>query len=619
MERADFVHLVRLSEQASEQDSNAYRRSVAAFAALGYGWVVACLVLGAGLVLWSAGSIARGQFKGFSVWMLLGGAGLLWTSAKALWCRLDAPGGEPLSAKDAPALFEALERIRKKVKGPPIHQVYLDAEFNASISQRPRYGLFGGAVNSLTVGLPLLMAIDRQRLLAVLAHEYGHLRGGHGTFAAWVYRTRLSWAKLHHGMRGDDGVVAAATQAFLRWYFPRFSARTFALARQDEYEADRIAGRLLGKEVAAAALTEIAIKSEWLHQEFWPGHWAGAASNALPQGPFGAMKTLLAMAPPEDFARESLRQALRRISDLEDTHPVLRDRLDSLGAGKGLPAWSARPALELLGASGARWVAHFDRQWCRENASGWKQHHAYLSRVGARADSLMASAGRNGAAEMVELADLLRRIDPKADVQAHYEKALAITPDHPGALRGLAQTLPAAQQARRMDCLARLFGTSVAHQWWASRVAVAELERAHPVELDEAQLKLWRERARQAGEAESRAWEELTQTSCFEAISRHDLNEFELGEVRADLARCRPVVRAWLVRKNLREFPWRRCYVLFVELPGLHDEDRYDLCRELEHSLDLPGPVLCLWAGTDPTLEQIQAKAFQPVLVPAAA
>jgi Zn-dependent protease with chaperone function len=42
------------------------------------------------------------------------------------------------------------------------------------------------------------------------------------------------------------------TQGFLNWYFPRFVARTFALARQDEYEADRIAGKLLGSEVAAA-------------------------------------------------------------------------------------------------------------------------------------------------------------------------------------------------------------------------------------------------------------------------------------------------------------------------------------------------------------------------------
>ena len=72
---------------------------------------------------------------------------------------------------------------------------------------------------------------------------------------------------------------------------------------------------------------------------------------------------------------------------------------------------------------------------------------------------------------------------------------------------------------------------------------------------------------RTAEAAEQRAWEEITATPFFSQIARHDLSDFELGELRADLVRCSAVSRAWLVRKNLREFPWRRAYVLFVELP----------------------------------------------------
>lgn len=84
----------------------------------------------------------------------------------------------------------------------------MDGEFSASIRQVPRYGLFGGAINQLTIGLALVMALDKPRLLAVLAHEYGHLRGDHGRFAAWIYRTRLSWQRLHETMDEDAGPVA---------------------------------------------------------------------------------------------------------------------------------------------------------------------------------------------------------------------------------------------------------------------------------------------------------------------------------------------------------------------------------------------------------------------------
>jgi hypothetical protein len=150
----------------------------------------------------------------------------------------------------------------------------------------------------------------------------------------------------------------------------------------------------------------------------------------------------------------------------------------------------------------------------------------------------------------------------------------------------------------------------MASRWWAAKTAVDLLEDPDGGGHDERALKLWRERARQAEEAEQRAWEEITGTPCFSQIARHDLSEFELGELRADLVRCGPVARAWLVRKNLREFPWRRAYVLFLDLPLMGDDERWQLCRELEQTLNLPGAVLVLWGGHSPNLEEIERRAF---------
>lgn len=614
MDQADFVHLVRLSEHASADDSRAYRRSVAAFAALGYAWVLGCLLLALGLVAWALPALLHGRFRFGLVWVLLGALGLLWTSLRALWVRLDEPEGVEITAREAPALFEALERIRKKIKGPPLHAVYLDGDFNASIRQTPRWGLLGGAVNTLTIGLPLLMALDKARLLAVLAHEYGHLRGDHGRFAAWIYRTRLSWLRLHQSMREDTGPVAAATQAFLQWYFPRFAAKTFALARQDEYEADRIAGKLLGRDVAAAALVEIEVKGAWLQEEFWAGHWRAAADQPLPVGPYQALRAQLALRPEPAFAHEALRQALARISGVDDTHPGLRDRIEALQAQPVLPAWSQRSALSLLGEGGARWIQHFDREWCKGNATDWKLHHAWLGHVRERLQALAATRGSNNAHELVEQATLMRHLDPRADVAPLYEQALQRSAEHAGALRGLAQALPESDRTARLHCLQRLWDASADYRWWAARTAVAELETPRPgFEHDAPALKLWRERLKQAQEGEERAWEELSQTPFFSQIARHDLGTFELGELQAELARCKPVARCWLVNKQLREFPRRRAYLVFLELPGMADEDRYALCRDLERSLSLPGPALALWAGESPTLEEIRRAAFEPV------
>lgn len=617
MKRADFIHLVRLSEQASADDSQAYRRGVALFAALGYLWVVGCFVLALVLLIWTSVGIVQDGLKGIH-WVLLGsGAGLLWTSLRALWLRLELPTGTSLTRTEAPGLFEALERIRKKIKGPPIHHVLLDSSFNTSICQIPRFGLMGGATNYLTIGLPLLMAIDRPRFLAVLSHEYGHLRGRHGQFAAWIYRTRLSWMKLEHSMRTDHSPLTLATQAFLRWYFPRFLAKTVALARQDEFEADRIAGKLVGRTTAGAALTEIAVKSDWLDAIFWPLHWSAAAATPNPIGPFGAMRKLLAQPAPDAFARASLRQALIALSDEGDTHPVLRDRLEALDVTKQLPTWSSHSALDLLGKGCTKWMAHFDAQWCSENAMDWTLHHDYLRRVQVAINTLTESIQRNSADEMTQLGDLQRRLNPSADVRTLYERALQITPDHAGALRGLADCLPESENSDRLKYLNQLFELSIAHRWWAARSAVQLLEKGLSMgsaDYDQV-LKVWRERFKEALLAEERAWAEMSETPFFHAIARHDLNEFEKGEFHAAMARCKPLVSAWLVRKMLNELPYRRCYLLFIELPGIPDAERYNLCRSLERSLDLPGRVQVLWAGHSPTLDDIRRNAFEAVYV----
>jgi hypothetical protein len=270
--------------------------------------------------------------------------------------------------------------------------------------------------------------------------------------------------------------------------------------------------------------------------------------------------------------------------------------------------------LSLLGDGAERWVSHFDKQWCRDKADSWKQHHAWLGRVRDRVRVLEASRATSNAGELVEEASLRRQLDPKAELRPLYELALQRSAEHPAALQGLVQTLAEEDRTGRLLTLQRLWEASADRRWWAARNAVDELETPRPgLTHDAAALKLWRERRKQAEEAEDRAWEELRQMPYFSQIARHDLSAFELGEVQAELARCRPVARAWLVSKTLRECPRRRAYLAFVELPGMTDEDRFDLCRWLERNLSLHGPVLVLWAGESPTLDEIRRGAFEPV------
>lgn len=560
-------------------------------------WVASCLLLSLAITGWLGLQMVRGDW----IWAYAGGgvlAGfLLWIGLAALW-QMEDTTGVVLSWADAPALFEALERLRKKLKGPRIERVVLDTQFRVSIRRERRFGSFGGTLNGLTIGLPLLLALDRRRVLALMAHEYASFQGGRGPLAQWFYqslqglpRLRLSWRSSH----------------------------SLKKIRQREIEADRQSRKLLGRHVAAAALIEYTVKADWMLQEFWPGHWRAAAASLKPVPPFAAMRVLAAVPPPEDFAQESLRRALARPSDPEDSLSLLRDRLDALRSGRQLPAWSSGHAISLLGDRGSDWLDEFDRQWCSDNAAEWKLHRTYLGRVRVRGQWLARRFRRSTADDLMEVAGLMRRLDVDANVRELHERALQLTPGHPGALRGLLQCLPESERDLRMACAGTLFDISDSNRCWASRVAVSTLEKNRGNDAagndDDTGLAHWRARRDEAEELERRAHLELARAGCFDFIAPGDLNEFEKGELLSRLARCRPVAWAWLVRKELSEFASLRCYIVFVELSGLSREKRGDLCRELERSLELPGLTRVVAAGRSPTLAQIRRSAFEPVYV----
>jgi Zn-dependent protease with chaperone function len=606
MNHADLQHLARLSELACEANAQAYRRSVKWFALLGYLWVLLCLAVGVALLGWLALTLVQGgKFRGFMIGGFLLGTGLLTAGVSALWLRLEPPTGQPLSPEQAPELFKLLRKIGKKIGGPPIHHVLVDDDFNAFIVQIPRWGLIGGAnTNYLVLGLPMLMAIEPARLASVLAHEYGHLREGHGSFSAWIYRSRMAWQRFYERLDDQQNLASAVNSRFIRWYFPRFIAKSFALARQDEYAADRVACRLMKPEVTAAALKEIVVKGDWLHNEFWDAHWRLARTHPVAQGPMASMQRALQLQPEPSFAQRSLQRAWQQASTIEDTHPGLRDRLEALDperqADRRAPVWSRQSALALLGPALPSLMQHLDKQWCSANAGAWKEYHADMQRWAQRIEQLRAGAARNQAADWTELGDLMLRLDPQADAAAMYERALALSSQWPEALLGLARLSAKTAPAQSLAWAQRLHENSPQFRHWAARHAVALLENSDAPDAKE--LATWRQRLKDAEQAEERVWDELTSSEWHAQLERHDLSEFERGECTAFLQRQKPIQQAWIARKLSREFPWRRCYVLVVELTRMSEDETRDYMHWLMQQFPTPGPCLvgCAQLGMDP-------------------
>jgi Zn-dependent protease with chaperone function len=335
-------------QAASERSPRLYDFRVAALAVLGYGFLVGVLltstlvtlaIIALVLAKPNAGTVKLGLIFG-SI-----SGGLAYTLAKALWVRLEAPTGVAVTPADAPDLFALLTRLRARFNGPRFHHVLLTGDYNAAVVQIPRLGVFGWQSNYLLLGLPLMQSLAPEEFEAVLAHEFGHLSRNHARFGAWIYRVRRSWERTFEEMARQPKSGSFVLEWFIRWFWPKFNAHAFVLARANEYVADRCAAEFSGAPIAARALTRVNLHAALLDEKFWPSLFKRV--NAEPEPPrdiYMDLARTLQQTPASTDTARWLKAAFTFETNNGDTHPALKDRLRALGRfRRGSPVENSPP------------------------------------------------------------------------------------------------------------------------------------------------------------------------------------------------------------------------------------------------------------------------------------
>ena len=260
-----FETLVRRLERYAKQSPSAYRFHVGLLAVLGYCYIFAIVLLLPALIALLVGAVVglvvlstrHGSFGALNALKLLiplgiGLMALIGMIFRSFQVDFPEPDGVPIERSQAPWLDHVLIRD----------------DFNASVFQRPRFGLLGGHTNYLMLGLPLMEAVPAAPFRAVLAHEIGHLSGSHSRFSGWIYRVRQTWDQMLHSLIRQEHGGATLFLPFFRWYSPYFAAYSFVLRRGNEYVADRCAAQVCGAEAAAQMLILSELKGRAYGQEF---------------------------------------------------------------------------------------------------------------------------------------------------------------------------------------------------------------------------------------------------------------------------------------------------------------------------------------------------------------
>ena len=580
-----YKALIERLQTQSREAPQAYRTRVALLAALGYAALGLILLVAVGLPLGIVVAllVSGREFDPRAFYLLLPQAVFAAMVVHALWLRFDAPSGYRLASDEAPALQVEIERLRIAAGAPPLEAVVIDSDLNAGAASLPRLlGLLGDR-HYLVIGLPLMRLLDSAELSAVIAHEFGHFRGGHGRFSAWIYRVRVSWYQMIDAMARSGGVLSRLFLKFFEWYVPYFNAYSFVLAREDEYEADAVSARVAGESARVSALLRIAHASQWIEQRFLPNLQTRMRAQPQPPVQFNAMfAAALRALPPIDIAR--LLASETRDNDLTDTHPTLPQRVSAVGAPPALRVQDVA-AIAMLGESLSQIERKLDTAWRDERKTIWASHYAAAEPDRNRLDAL-ERRGELDPAETLQYAQLVESLRPDIDALRFYERAVERAPDSATAqyraalLRIEAGDVGGVEQLRHAMTL----------DTGAIRPAFEKLRAYERDGTLSAGVASALEALRAEFAERAKLLEARDGVAEDDDLVAHDLDAATLDTLCETLARMDQVGQAWLARKrfDLPEEPAH--YALLVTWRGSVASEAPGLKR-IVAALRLPGSV----------------------------
>jgi Zn-dependent protease with chaperone function len=612
MEQEAFDALITRLERSAAKRPVRYRIAAVSVALLGF--LILALAFGFAFIP-AAALIALGVLVAFKataalllVLIKLGKLVLLlaipaWTmlrsSVSLLFSRFPPPQGRELTRAEAPALYQRLDELRRRLKGPAIHRVLVVDEINAAIVQHPRFGLLGWERNVLILGLPLLQSLGEGEAMAVLAHEYGHLSGYHGRLGGFIYRFRAAWSRLQQlsGQWTDWGSRLIAR--LFRWYAPYFNAYTFVLARQNEFVADQTAVEIAGRQNAANALIRTSITSQFAEATFWPSIERRIVGEPEPPGDRSAFWEQSLRSDLDSHQRARfLDVARQRRTDHMNTHPALKDRLAAIGArvdeeaAQHLEPPRVSAASVWLAPSVDKIAAEMDGSWRARVAESWRKRHAQLREQQQRLAELDARQGLT-VGELWERVALLRELHFDSELMPAIENLLSLAPDHsPGRFQ------------RGIVLLQRGEETGIADL----EFAMGRDKEAVPPGC-EAAWRFYSTRDGEKAKSYAQRWQEGSNLLVRIRAERATLGldaEFVVADVTPELKsavtkilveHAPQVCRAYVVRRILKTDPSLLQYVLAFETDSSAASKGTEIVKELAQQ-PFPGNFFVLHLGT---------------------
>ncbi len=224
----------------------------------------------------------------------------------------------------------------------------------------------------LYVSTPLLRALTRDEMVALLAHELAHWSLTEQHYSRRVHPALAALERaLHRRPGGFAGVLRWPAVAVLEWHVRLWRHAQERHERLRELLADEAAARLVGPQPLASALVKLAaLEGEWRAQD--ADLERAIAEKRRTRNLARVFQRRLETLEPGGWLQQ---MASSRVPHPCDRHAALHDRLRDIGMAKG------EPGMLSLAPPGEPAIALLDDVERVEESLSDAQHFLYESRV----------------------------------------------------------------------------------------------------------------------------------------------------------------------------------------------------------------------------------------------
>jgi Zn-dependent protease with chaperone function len=253
-----------------------------------------------------------------------------------------------LTRQEQPLVYAYVEHLCDLVGAPRPVRIDVNTNVNASASFESSFGALASRKLVLTVGLPLVAALDLRQFSGVLAHEFGHFAQGTAMRLSFIVRTINFWfARLVYERddwdrrlemtwrRGGNLIIKPVVGIALLfiwitrkmlWLLMMGGHRVSSfMLREMEFDADRYEIRVAGMDCFSKTSERLATLSVATRAAYGDLDLAWRESRLCDDLP--ALICLRESQLPDDV-RKSIKEHVNRIkTNWWDTHPCPTERL----------------------------------------------------------------------------------------------------------------------------------------------------------------------------------------------------------------------------------------------------------------------------------------------------